>query len=289
MSLGDLLAAYLRHYSIKCYLIIAVATTFLGVSLASDFVMPLTAAAAVAVVYPLAEYSLHRWVLHGRFLYKKAWSAKVWKRIHYDHHQSPHDLLVLFGALYTTLPTIAVVALPTGWLIGSAAGACTAFATGLLLFVLYEFCHCVQHLPYLPRNRWLRGIKRRHLAHHFHSDRGNYGITSTIWDTVFNTGYDDVREVPKSPTVYDLGYTHDQQERYPWVAALSSRRRLCAVSAQPFSAVGKTGGGILMSTYSSSSRNGDLIECELPGPIRLLHPGLDGLGTGENRRRGLDD
>ena len=225
MSLGDLLAAYLKHYSIRIYLITALAATFLGVWLASNFVMPLAAAAAMVVVYPLAEYSLHRWVLHGRFLYKKAWSAKVWKRIHYDHHQRPHDLLVLFGALYTTLPTIAVVTLPVGWLTGGAAGACTAFATGLLLFALYEFCHCVQHLPYLPRNRWLRGIKRRHLTHHFHSERGNYGITSSIWDIVFNTGYDDVREVPRSPTTYNLGYTRYQRERYPWVAALSRRER----------------------------------------------------------------
>jgi sterol desaturase/sphingolipid hydroxylase (fatty acid hydroxylase superfamily) len=225
MSLGDLLAAYLRHYSIQFYLVIAVAATLLGVSLAPSLAMPLTAAAVVVVVYPLAEYSLHRWVLHGHFLYKKAWSAKVWKRIHYDHHQSPHDLDVLFGALYTTLPTIALVTLPAGWFIGGAAGACTAFATGLLLFALYEFCHCVQHLPWLPKSRWLRGIKRRHLAHHFHNERGNYGITSTIWDIVFNTAYDDVREVPRSPTVFDLGYSRDKQERFPWVAALSRKER----------------------------------------------------------------
>ena len=61
---------------------------------------------------------LHRWVLHATWLYKSPLTAKVWKRIHYDHHQNPHDLSVLFGALYTTLPAILLITLPLGWLVG---------------------------------------------------------------------------------------------------------------------------------------------------------------------------
>ncbi len=53
-------------------------------------------------------------------LYKSELTAKVWKRIHYDHHQNPHDLSVLFGALYTTLPPILLLTLPIGWSIGGA-------------------------------------------------------------------------------------------------------------------------------------------------------------------------
>ena len=44
--------------------------------------------------------------LHSRWMFKVPALAATWKRIHYDHHQDPNHLEVLFGALYTTLPTI---------------------------------------------------------------------------------------------------------------------------------------------------------------------------------------
>ena len=222
MSLGDLAAAYFAHYTIVIHLVLAAAAIASSAALATGWGEPVAGVAAALLVYPIAEYGLHRWVLHGRILYRWAWTARVWKRIHYDHHQNPHDLLVLFGALYTTLPAILAVTLPVGWLVGGAPGAFAALATGLLAFAGYEFCHCVQHLPYTPKNRWLREIKRRHLAHHFHSERGNYGVTSGIWDKAFGTLYESSRDVPRSETTYNLGYAGAERDRYPWVAELSA-------------------------------------------------------------------
>ena len=80
----------------------------------------------------------------------------------------------------------------------------------------------MQHLPYTPKNRWLREIKRRHLAHHFYSERGNYGITSGVWDRVFGTLYESPRDMPRSETTYNLGYAGAERDRYPWVAELSA-------------------------------------------------------------------
>ncbi len=100
-------------------------------------------------------------------------------------------------------------------------------ATGLLIFAGYEFCHCVQHLPFTPRNRWLREIKKHHLAHHFHSEQGNFGITLDIWDRILGTGYDSPRAVPRSATTHNLGY--DEAEREPLSLgrrALGQRRRV---------------------------------------------------------------
>lgn len=221
MTLAELVVAYFTHYSILVYLALALTTILLAVRLATGWAGPLAAVTVTLLVYPLAEYLLHRFVLHGRFLYRSPLTAKVWKRIHYDHHADPHDLAVLFGALYTTLPTIAVIALPLGWAVAGASGALFAFATALLLFAGYEFCHCVQHLPFTPSNRWLREIKRRHLAHHFHNEQGNFGITSGLWDRLLGTLYRHPREVPRSSTTFNLGYTAEERERYPWVAELS--------------------------------------------------------------------
>src|SRR2546429_642609 len=139
--------------------------------------------------------------------------------------QDPEVVRVLFGALYTTVPTIALVTVPVGWAVGGRAGAPAAFAAGSLIISLYEFCHCVQHLRYAPKSRFLQRIKRHHLAHHFHNERGNYGITSAVWDRVFGTLYERTTGVPPSATVFNLGYTAIEAKRYPWVAELSAGAR----------------------------------------------------------------
>lgn len=222
MTLGDLLVAYFTHHSILTYLTLTAISLWLAVEFAVSPWPPLFAAMVIVMIYPLVEYLMHRYVLHSRMLYRHKASAALWKRIHYDHHQNPNDLAVLFGALYTTLPTIFVIATPVGWLIGGAAGGAAAFATALILFALYEFCHCVQHLPFTPRWEWLRALKKHHLAHHFHNEHGNYGITSVLWDRAFNTLYRRVQEVPRSGTVHNLGYAGRERELYPWVAELSA-------------------------------------------------------------------
>jgi len=222
MTLRELVVAFFTHYSIQAYLLLAAVGIGCAIAWAPSIWPPLRAVLLVFLLYPLVEYVLHRWVLHAQWLYKSALTAKVWKRIHYDHHQNPHDLTVLFGALYTTLPAILLITLPLGWLVAGASGAAAAMSAGMLVFSGYEFCHCVQHLPIVPKNPWLRDIKKRHLAHHFHSEQGNFGITSSLWDKLLGTVYDTPREVPRSPTTHNLGYTSDERERFPWVAELSA-------------------------------------------------------------------
>ena len=104
----------------------------------------------------------------------------------------------------------------------------------------YEFCHCIQHLSFKPKSAYLRRIKKWHLAHHFHYEQANYGITNFGWDRLFGTFYDDPKEVPRSATVFNLGYTEDVAERYPWVKELSGgiatghpRRRAMHRDRQP--------------------------------------------------------
>jgi sterol desaturase/sphingolipid hydroxylase (fatty acid hydroxylase superfamily) len=222
MTLRELVAAFFMHYSIQVYLLLAALGFGIAVATATSAWQPLAAILVVIAIYPLVEYLLHRFVLHSTLLYKFPSTAKVWKRVHYDHHQNPHDLSVLFGALYTSLPALFLIPLPFGWLVGGISGAAAAIATSMLIYCGYEFCHCVQHLPFTPKNIWLREIKKRHLAHHFHSERGNYGITSGIWDHALGTYYAHMRDVERSPTVFNLGYTGAEREAFPWVAELSA-------------------------------------------------------------------
>ncbi|OYV78400.1 MAG: fatty acid hydroxylase [Chromatiales bacterium 21-64-14] len=222
MGLGELTVAYLQYPAIQVYAALLVASA--AVALLWGNLPPnvrgtriLAAAALGVVVYPLAWYLIHRFVLHGRFLYRSPWTAAMWKRVHFDHHQDPHDLRVLFGALHTTLPTVAGVTLPLGVLIGGVNGAAAAFTAGLATTIFYEYCHCIQHLHYTPRSGFLRRIKRLHLMHHFHNENANFGITNFLWDRVAGTYHNAACEIPRSATVFNLGYTGEECTRYPWV------------------------------------------------------------------------
>jgi sterol desaturase/sphingolipid hydroxylase (fatty acid hydroxylase superfamily) len=224
MSHGDLVKAYFTYPAIQVYLLLAAALLAL-LTLAPDVDgYTLVAGAASVVVYPLAWYVLHRWVLHGSWLYKNRYTSAVWKRIHFDHHQDPNDLSVLFGALYTTLPTIVVITFPIGLAIAGLSGGLAAVAMGLIMTCVYEYCHCIQHLSYQPKNSVLQRMKRLHMAHHFHNETGNFGITNFLWDKLLGTIYERPGDVVRSATVRNLGYDDEQAARYPWVRRLSQAR-----------------------------------------------------------------
>ena len=119
---------------------------------------------------------------------------------------------------------LAIVTLPIGALIAGPPGALAGFAAGMALLSIYEFGHCLQHLNHMPKSAYLKRIKRLHLAHHFHNETGNFGITSFFLDRLLGTLYERPKDMPRSPTTNNLGYRGPEAERYPWVAELSRER-----------------------------------------------------------------
>lgn len=222
MSLGELIRAYFLYPAIQVYIVVILLAAAAALTWMTSPLAILGAFVAAMLVYPLVWYLLHRFVLHARWLYKSPLTAAVWKRIHYDHHQNPENLAVLFGGLHTTLPTILIVTGPIGWAIGGPTAAAASIAGATLATCFYEFCHCIQHLAYRPKTAFLRRIRRLHLAHHFHNENGNYGITNFMWDRLLSSYYAAPGDVPSSPTVHNLGYTETEAARYPWAAALST-------------------------------------------------------------------
>ena len=228
MTFRDLVLAYVSYPSIQVYAILLAGSILAAILIYPYFPVPflqiMGSIVGTLLAYPFVEYAVHRFLLHGRFLYRSPWTAALWKRIHYDHHQDPNDLRVLFGAVSTTLPTIVVATFPIGMSIAGWAGVLLSFATGLACFMVYELCHCMQHLRVNPKNRFLRRIKRHHLLHHFHNEQGNFGITSLLCDHIFGSVYSSAEKIPVSQTVSNLGYQDEERVQYPWVAQLSEQK-----------------------------------------------------------------
>ncbi len=221
MTLRDLIVAYFQHYTIIVYLALAVLCAIVWTMYPATSLETAGCVALAVFAWPLTWYCLHRWVLHGRWMYKIPTLAKTWKRIHYDHHQDPNHLEVLFGALSNTLPTLAIISLPLGYLIGGVGGAAAAFGWVLLVTCYNEFIHCIQHLSFKPRNKIIANMKARHVAHHYHDESGNFGIANLMWDRILGTLYDKKDRPQRSVTVFNLGYDEAAARDYPWVADLS--------------------------------------------------------------------
>lgn len=210
--------AFLRYVTIPAYGAIALAGLIVAAVTATDRWQIGVPLFAVALAYPFVEYLLHRYTLHSQLFYRLPVTAKLWRRLHYDHHMDPDDLSVLFAAFYSTLPLIFVIATVPGFLLFGVAGAASATAGGFVALIFYEFFHFSAHLPWHTSSRILRRMRRYHLLHHYHNENGNFGIVTNVVDRLVASFYRSRGTVAHSDTVRNLGYTASVAQRFPWVA-----------------------------------------------------------------------
>jgi sterol desaturase/sphingolipid hydroxylase (fatty acid hydroxylase superfamily) len=127
--------------------------------------------------WTLLEYLLHRFVLHG---------LRPFTVLHALHHDAPRAYLgtptwvslAVFGGVFF---------LPAWW--GFSFAAAAGLTTGMILgYVWYGLVHHVVHhrRPAVLALR-LGGAMRRHQRHHNPTQHGNFGVTTPLWDSVFQT------------------------------------------------------------------------------------------------------
>jgi len=221
MSFNDLVKAYVTYPAIQAYATILIIAIAVGLWTLTSPLLFLVSIGVGALIFPLSWYVTHRFILHGSWMYKTPFLAKFWKRVHYDHHRFPNDLSVLFGGLQTTLPPIILIVGPIGYLINGVPGVAGAMMGMIFMTSMTEFLHAGEHLAFEPKSNFWKNIKKRHLAHHFHNEDGNFGIAEFFWDKVFGTFYAEIADAPRSPTARNLGYTDEMAQKFPWVKELT--------------------------------------------------------------------
>ena len=135
------------------------------------------ALAAGAALWTLIEYSLHRFVLHTR---------NIFSSMHARHHASPRAFIGT--PTWVSLSVLGgVIVLPV-WAMSSlnvASGVGSGVALGFLWYgVLHHAIH--HHRPRLIAGLALTATQR-HRLHHHTSRRGNFGVTTQVWDWLFRT------------------------------------------------------------------------------------------------------
>ncbi len=146
-------------------------------------------------IWTFVEYILHRFVFH--FPAKNDWQKKITFLFHGIHHDYPRDksrlvmppvvsipLAALFFALfYIVLDRVLLI---PHWL-------SPVFSGFILGYILYDMLHYGTH--HFPIKRgYLRSVRQHHMHHHFQTPDMRFGVSSPLWDYVFNTLPTEVRE-----------------------------------------------------------------------------------------------
>jgi sterol desaturase/sphingolipid hydroxylase (fatty acid hydroxylase superfamily) len=137
----------------------------------------LLAAAIGAVFWTLAEYILHRFVLH---------QIAPFAAMHDAHHQAP--LAFVGTPTWLSLGVILGTVFLPAWAMGSFNTASGLAAGTMAGFFWYGVVHHAIHYrkPRTIATRLLMAT-RRHAQHHYSGEPGNFGVTTSFWDHVFGT------------------------------------------------------------------------------------------------------
>ncbi|KAF8873462.1 oxidoreductase [Mucidula mucida] len=136
-------------------------------------------------VWTILEYVLHRFLFHlDEYLPDANYALTLHFLLHGVHHYLPMDRLrlvmppVLFTVLQFPFTQLAYKLFPVAVANGVIAGAFT-------FYVLYDCMHYALHHTNLPA--YMKEMKKYHLGHHYKNYELGFGVTSKIWDIVFNT------------------------------------------------------------------------------------------------------
>lgn len=131
---------------------------------------------AGVLVWSLAEYWIHRQVFHG---------PTSFEPMHQMHHALPKDMIGI--ASWGTFVAFSGVWLIAETFSGAAIG--SAFTAGVMAGYLF---YCAIHVrfhhhgPDARLSRYVAFMNSHHVAHH-RGGKGNFGVSTPIWDFVFGT------------------------------------------------------------------------------------------------------
>jgi sterol desaturase/sphingolipid hydroxylase (fatty acid hydroxylase superfamily) len=134
--------------------------------------------------WTLFEYIVHRFVFH--YSPTSAFGKKLIYIFHENHHHFPKDRKRLVMPL---VPSLLIASILFVLLYGIAGSWVFIVFPGFVSgYVIYSMMHFAIH-AYNPPFRFLKPLWRNHLLHHYkHANKG-FGVSTTLWDRIFNSMY----------------------------------------------------------------------------------------------------
>lgn len=139
-------------------------------------------------IWTLAEYLLHRFLFHMRVKGEKA--ERILFLFHGVHHAQPQEKTRLVMPPVISIPLGAIFyglfQLFFATLLNSPQWVLPVFSGFAIGYLVYDIAHyATHHFP--MRSGYAKYIKRYHMQHHYKTPDKRFGVSSPLWDMVFNT------------------------------------------------------------------------------------------------------
>jgi len=175
---------FLRHGSNS--VLIFTAATIAATAACGWFQLSLLWIFAGAGLFYFSEYGTHRFLFHAspsRFPF----ILRLQHRLHYDHHLEPNRLDLLFLPWWYVVPNFIAVTLIAWELLGGWNAVMALMLGAILALLHYEWVHYIAHVPYKPRTRFGRWMKKYHLWHHYKNEHLWFGVSNPTMDFIYRT------------------------------------------------------------------------------------------------------
>lgn len=176
------------HYSVPLFIYVPVVVVFVYRS----FAVAHTSAGwfflyllAGLFIWTITEYLLHRFVFH--FVPKSKWGLRLHFIFHGVHHDYPSDAKRLVMPPSASIPLALLFFFLFYWLLP--ARMMDAFFAGFLIgYLIYDMTHYAIHHANFKKGIFKR-IKQHHMLHHYQDSTKGYGVSSGLWDIMFQSGF----------------------------------------------------------------------------------------------------
>jgi 4-hydroxysphinganine ceramide fatty acyl 2-hydroxylase len=136
-------------------------------------------------IWTLTEYIMHRFVFH--FVPKQGWALRLHFIFHGVHHDYPSDAKRLVMPPSASIPLATAFYLLFNYLLP--ANYIFGFFPGFILgYLVYDISHyAIHHFNF--KGAFWKSIKQHHMLHHYQDPTKGYGVSSPLWDKIFNSDF----------------------------------------------------------------------------------------------------
>lgn len=138
-------------------------------------------------IWTFVEYILHRFVFH--YIPKADWALRLHFIFHGVHHDYPSD------AKRLVMPPSASIPLAVGFyflfraLLPVQTDVLAFFPGFMIGYLVYDIGHYAIHHFNFKSGIWKK-IKKHHMLHHYQDPSKGYGVSSALWDKVFQSDFE---------------------------------------------------------------------------------------------------
>ena len=138
------------------------------------------------VIWTITEYILHRFIFH--FEPSSNWGKRIHFIFHGVHHDYPRDAKRLVMPPSASIPLALWFYFLFSLIIVNKLLLYSFFSGFVAGYLVYDMMHYAMH-HYNFKSPLMKRIKQHHMLHHYNDPTKGYGVSSSLWDVIFQSGF----------------------------------------------------------------------------------------------------